>query len=190
MSGGCMCTPHASGVLALIVSRHPEWTAEEVRQVLRNTAAGSGWQAGRGHGIVDARRALEVDEVVVDLQVAAVRGWRLGATHAVRRDVSQLPIVTTAALDGAPAALQATVCNAGARDLGRALLFFFAGDPACGGQMMAVREFSLAGLESITVTVETAVAPGLDEVHIVLDALGAQDFAGRPYAIAKGRIAG
>lgn len=188
MSGGCMCSQHTGGVLALIVSRHPEWTAEEVRMVLRNTASGNGWQPGSGHGVINARRALEIDRVAVALQVVA-RGWRLGATHTIRRDVSHFPITKTAVLDGSPVALQVTITNNGARDLKRAMLFFFAGDPASGGQMIAVRELAVNGLESVTCTVETAVADGLDSFYTVLDPLGAQTFAGLPYTISKGPVA-
>ena len=74
-SGGCMAIPHVSGLAALIWSRHPGLTAEQVRMVMRNTAlqfGGDGWNPFLGHGLIDAHAAVAVDRVECDLEIAAV----------------------------------------------------------------------------------------------------------------------
>ena len=74
-SGGCMAIPHVSGLAALIWSRHPGLTAEQVRMVMRNTArqfGGAGWNPFLGHGLIDAHAAVAVDRVECDLEIAAV----------------------------------------------------------------------------------------------------------------------
>lgn len=75
-SGGCMAIGHVSGLAALVWSRHPGLTAEEVRMVMRNTAqqpaGGSGWNPFMGHGLIDAFAAVSVDRVESELAIAAV----------------------------------------------------------------------------------------------------------------------
>jgi len=59
-SGTSMATPHVSGVAALVWSHFPDKSAQEIRQVLENTAEDLG-SSGRdnvyGHGLVRADRA-------------------------------------------------------------------------------------------------------------------------------------
>jgi serine protease len=62
LSGTSMAAPHVSGVAALIKAKHPEWTPQQIRDALINTAEDLG-PAGRddayGYGLVDAYAALQ-----------------------------------------------------------------------------------------------------------------------------------
>lgn len=75
-SGGCMAIGHVSALAALVWSRHPGLTAEEVRMVMRNTAqqpaGGNGWNPFMGHGLIDAMAAVSVDRVECELEISAV----------------------------------------------------------------------------------------------------------------------
>jgi len=109
-SGTSFATAHVSGVAALIRSRHPEFTRQQVRQVLLQSAddlGAPGWDQTFGYGRVTARRAVEMGSLPVAEITApenrgkiwewqfpfkvrgtvlvpgsALRGWRL----TVRRD--------------------------------------------------------------------------------------------------------
>jgi subtilisin family serine protease/Tol biopolymer transport system component len=68
LAGTSMAAPHVSGVAALILSRHPEFTVEQVRQVLRDSAddlGPPGRDARYGYGRLNAARAVAVDAVAV-----------------------------------------------------------------------------------------------------------------------------
>jgi serine protease len=64
-SGTSMATPHVAGVAALVWSRNPSWTNEQVRSALQTTAFDL-WPSGRdsatGFGLVQASRALQALE--------------------------------------------------------------------------------------------------------------------------------
>jgi len=68
LAGTSMAAPHVSGVAALIISRHPEFTAEQVRQALRNGAddlGPPGRDARYGYGRLNAARSVAMDAVPV-----------------------------------------------------------------------------------------------------------------------------
>ncbi|WP_426755818.1 S8 family serine peptidase [Myxococcus sp. Y35] len=63
MSGTSMATPFVSGVAALLFSARPSATPDEVKHALLSSAKDlgpAGYDEGYGHGLVQARRALEV----------------------------------------------------------------------------------------------------------------------------------
>ena len=67
-AGTSMAAPHVSGVAALVRSRHPEFTRQQVRQVLLATAddlGPPGWDPTFGFGRVNALRAVAVDAIPV-----------------------------------------------------------------------------------------------------------------------------
>ena len=62
LSGTSMASPHAAGVAALVLSRNPSLTPDEVRQVLRASAQDlgtPGWDPVFGYGRVNAKRAVQ-----------------------------------------------------------------------------------------------------------------------------------
>jgi subtilisin family serine protease/Tol biopolymer transport system component len=87
-AGTSMAAPHVSGVAALVLSRHPEFTAEQVRQVLRDSAEDLG-QPGRdaryGYGRVDAAAAVRIDAEPVARLTAP---QHLSQVHGEALDVS------------------------------------------------------------------------------------------------------
>ncbi len=57
-----MATPHVSGAAALIRSKNPAWSNQQVVDKLRNTAVdlgAAGWDDHFGYGLVDAARAVD-----------------------------------------------------------------------------------------------------------------------------------
>lgn len=61
LSGTSMASPHAAGVAALVLSKNPRLSPDEVRAVLRASSEDPGvpgWDAQFGYGRVNARRAV------------------------------------------------------------------------------------------------------------------------------------
>lgn len=60
-AGTSMAAPHVSGVAALVRSQHPQYSVEQVRQVLRRAArdvGAAGFDLASGYGFLDALAAL------------------------------------------------------------------------------------------------------------------------------------
>ncbi len=92
-AGTSMACPHVSGISALLLSRHPDWTAEQVRAALHASAEDLGEpgpDATFGHGRVNARRALTIENPLA-LQL-----------DRVFVDTPRADIVFEGALGGAP----------------------------------------------------------------------------------------
>lgn len=158
-SGGCQAAPFVSGVAALVLSRHPEWSAETVRQVLRNTATGTGWNESLGHGMVNAYRAVQVDDPSGDLAVAPdglawdVRGHRYPGS-------------------GVRGTLRVTVHNRGALDVSRALVVAYSGEPDNRGYQIGHALVAVRGRETATVALDIEMDAGTHALHVVVDAFG------------------
>ena len=110
--GGCMAAGFAGGTAALVLSRFPYLTPDQLRQVLCNTARGEGWTPLLGHGVLDAGRAV------------SLREEELAPAPAVLSQPARLDL-----RDGR-AFLTLAVENRGAFDIRRALITLFTGDPA------------------------------------------------------------
>lgn len=61
VSGTSMSTPHVSGVAALVLSRHPEFTAPQVATILKNTADPITSDRAIGRGRVNAYAAVQIE---------------------------------------------------------------------------------------------------------------------------------
>lgn len=66
LSGTSMATPHVAGATALVLQKHPDWTPEEVKMALRNTArkdlAVSYQVITQGYGRINALDAVLLDD--------------------------------------------------------------------------------------------------------------------------------
>ncbi|MFE7243413.1 S8 family serine peptidase [Streptomyces sp. NPDC057580] len=59
-SGTSMATPHVSGAAAILVQRHPDWSADRLKQVLVSTAKQGSYNAYQGgNGRVDVPKAID-----------------------------------------------------------------------------------------------------------------------------------
>ncbi|MFF4826610.1 S8 family serine peptidase [Streptomyces sp. NPDC001312] len=59
-NGTSMATPHVSGAAAILVQRHPDWSADRLKQVLVSTAKQGSYNAYRGgNGRVDVPKAID-----------------------------------------------------------------------------------------------------------------------------------
>ncbi len=107
-TGGCMACSFGAGVAALVWSKFPQLSNEQLRQVLRNTADGDEWNSRLGYGILDAAKAcsLKDDQLAQKLEIK-------------RRSYRRLSRMR----------LKVTVSNRGAFDVEKAMLVIFNGDP-------------------------------------------------------------
>lgn len=61
LSGTSMATPHVAGLAALVLSQNPDFTNEQVRQVLRSSASSaSAPNSNTGYGVIQSAPALAV----------------------------------------------------------------------------------------------------------------------------------
>jgi len=110
-TGGCMAAGFGGGVTALVWSQFPELTNEQIRQVLRNTAVGDGWDHELGWGILDAATAVRLKPN------ALKQDLRIDISSASLKTVRRKPV------------LSVEVANRGAFDVESAMLVAFNGDP-------------------------------------------------------------
>ncbi|MGH9365656.1 MAG: S8 family serine peptidase [Thermoanaerobaculia bacterium] len=98
LAGTSMAAPHVSGAAALVLSNHPGFSNEEVRQVLRVSAhdlGGNDWDQGTGEGRIDVARAVAIGSV----PTATITGPSLFASYDLSRS-QPLEIRGTAAGPG------------------------------------------------------------------------------------------
>ena len=139
----------------------------EIRQILRNTSQGNGWDPLLGHGIFDAYRAVSLRPQELSL------GLRIDtASSQVRRDDGRL-------------VADIVVENTGAFDVARMLTVAFNGDPKSAADPAANREESnilirrqighliapVPGLERVSVSLELEGDTMPDEVWVQVNPL-------------------
>ncbi len=74
LSGTSMAAPHVAGVAALLLAAHPELTADQLRQILRDSTRWVDTDTAFGTGAIDAGQALQqVDTIPAVLQLNAPR---------------------------------------------------------------------------------------------------------------------
>ena len=106
-----MASGFAGGVAALAMSRFPDLTNGQIRQILRNTARGEGWNPELGWGILDAHRAVSVKPA------ALCQRLKIRPSDCVFAQRKRKPVVRIA------------LRNQGAFDIDRALVAAFNGNP-------------------------------------------------------------
>ncbi|MCH7568620.1 MAG: S8 family serine peptidase [Nanoarchaeota archaeon] len=63
ISGTSMAAPHVSGTAALMIQKNPDWTPDEIKMALRNTAVDLGYDfLTQGYGRIDALLAVLSDK--------------------------------------------------------------------------------------------------------------------------------
>lgn len=70
ISGTSMATPHVSGLVALMIQAHPEWTPSEIKSRLKNTAVNLGYTLyEQGYGRIEAFSAINtsIDNTLVSV---------------------------------------------------------------------------------------------------------------------------
>jgi hypothetical protein len=160
-----MAAAFTGGVAALVWSKFPKLTHEQLRQVLRNTARPakgvqpdeSGWEPKLGYGLLDPARALslEPEQMCRDVRLVAssVRILRRNGKHFV----------------------QAQLQNRGVFDSERAIVIAYNGDPAKPAdpsgtiekpaQLLQTRQIGhsitrVRGLHGASVSIELIEKPG------------------------------
>lgn len=97
MSGTSMAAPHVAGVAALIKEAHPDWTNEQIKAAMMNTATDLVDTAGeiprQGAGRVDAYAALNTDVVAVgDPKLVSLSWGLIEVTGATYQDIKTVTI--------------------------------------------------------------------------------------------------
>jgi hypothetical protein len=85
LSGTSMATPHVSGLSALVLSQHPAYSPEDVRQVIRASATSTGlpgWDPQFGYGIINAPAALALPSVL-QARITTAAGQQVNTPVAV-----------------------------------------------------------------------------------------------------------
>lgn len=163
-SGGCMSVPHVSALAALIWSKHPSLSIEQVSNVIRNTARqpvgnGEGWNPFVGHGVIDAGAALRVDRVESEVVIESA------AVTEIDRGLGRARV---------------TLVNNGVLDASNVAVMLFDGEPDAGGGMQL--GFGIVqlvpGFERAAIEVAFWIPEGAESLVTLCDPRG-QRSAGR-----------
>jgi len=161
-TGGCMASGFAGGVGALVMSRFPNLSNEKIRQIMRNTAQGKGWDPYLGHGILDAEKALSIknESITQRLKVKPESG------KIIFQDGKYV--------------LQIDIANQGVLDAKKVLVVAYNGNPQKPAKSSATRDnpvilltrqightvVSIPGLESITAHIELTEKPKIEKTYV------------------------
>ena len=153
-----MAIAHASGLAALVLSKNPSLSVDELKQVIRNTARqpvghGQGHNPFVGHGTNDAAAALGIDRVESDLELTQV---------------------AITELDHGLGKAAVTIANRGVLDAHDIPVMVFDSMPNAGDgvQLAHTVVSNLTGLEEQTVEVPFWIPEGKDSVVIACDYRG------------------
>lgn len=122
--GGCMAAGFAGAVAALIFSRYPKLSNEHVRQIMRNTARGDGWNEFLGWGILDAGRAVSLTHEQLKYGMRICTEKSLISDSEKGRSYRRVDVV---------------VENVSAFDIDKSLLVLYNGDPLTPANTAATR---------------------------------------------------
>lgn len=106
-NGTSMATPHVAGVAALILSEHPDWSPDQVKAAIMNTAVdlspGSTSTPLQGTGRVDAYRAVTTDAYAYGDEEQVSLNW--GIIELGEESYSDTRTLTLQDLSGDPGAV-------------------------------------------------------------------------------------
>ncbi len=157
--GGCMACAFAGGVAALVWSRYPDLSNEQVRQIMRNTARpaesveynADGWEPRLGYGILDAAAAV------------SLRPGQLC------RDIH----IVEPSLRVADNVLRAVVENRGAYDADRAVVVAYSGDSRVPADSSGTTDTPAQELLTRQIGHAVVVVRGLHSSRVSVELLGA-----------------
>ena len=84
LSGTSMACPHVAGTVALLLQMHPNWTSDEIKTALRDTAVDIGYNLTiQGYGQIDALNAVTLSDItpIAILNISGEIVYRLIDIH-------------------------------------------------------------------------------------------------------------
>ncbi len=84
LSGTSMACPHVAGIVPLLLQMHPNWTSDEIKTALRDTAVDIGYNlTTQGYGQIDALNAVTLSDItpIAILNISGEIVYRLIDIH-------------------------------------------------------------------------------------------------------------